>query len=273
MIASAFGTKDKVGRVIVYGKSTTRNRFFRDIVVGLIIGSVLISGYLGFSIAISPAPFSIVGSSTTTANLITLVIIGFFGVEAEEMFRASILVPSILGFTGKEGRVASILSGIILFVLVVLFLFLQIFGVISIYVTLLLIGLGVAVTLKHVKKNTKQSFVLDHMIAILFGATIFMMLHVFAYGSGSYTTDLPAFAAAFSFAVVADIVNWILQSTLSSRMSHSVNNCVLGCTALGLSLVYGALVIAIYAGLLYISAFGFNKSIARNDLRNVAFGG
>lgn len=274
MMTPAVVTKNKIGGIVVYGKTNTRLKFVRDIGVGILIGLFLIGGYLGFSIAFNPAPFSLsgVGGAGALSSLVILLIVGFFGVEVEEMFRASTLIPSILKLTGGENLVAALLSAIIMFVLIVLFVILQIAGSIALWIALGFIGIGVFIGLKeHIKKTTRPSPAINHAIAILVGATIFMTLHIYAYGGGSFTTNISAYISVFIFAVVADTTNWMLQSTLASRMIHSVNNLTIVTVILGLSWHYAVAILLIYVGILFINAFTFNKSIAAYDLRNRAF--
>ena len=211
---------------------------------------ILVNGYLGFSLVLKPAPYSIAQSGATTANLITLLIVGFFGVEAEEMFRASILVPSLLKYTGNLPTIEGIYAGLIIFAAILLFLLLQFYGFYTFLIVLGLLFIALLIELfakpKIKKINIKRADILNHAIAIIFAATIFMMLHVFAYGSGSYATNINDYISAFSFAIFADTMNWMLQSAIFSRVTHAVNNIVVVSSTLFLPWYYGLSVLLIY---------------------------
>ncbi len=272
-IVAALVSNNRKAGIVVYGNSNTKFKFLRDVVIGLAVGLIFVSGYLGFSIIMQPAPFALIKTTNITSTLIMLLVIGLFGVEAEEMFRASALIPSILKFTGMENKTAGILSGLILFSLISIFFLTQILGILAIVITIGILAIGFGITLfAKVKSTSASSTILTHLIAILFAATIFMMLHVYAYGNGSYTTNVGDFVSVFSFAVVADSVNWVLQSTIASRMTHSINNIFVGTAILGVSIYLGLAIILIYILILYVSAFGFNKSIMAYDRRDVAIG-
>ena len=55
-------------------------------------------------------------------------------------------------------------------------------------------------------------------------------------------------------------------------MTHSINNIFVGTAILGVSIYLGLAIILIYILILYVSAFGFNKSIMAYDRRDVAIG-
>ena len=91
-------------------------------------------------------------------------------------------------------------------------------------------------------------------MAIVFAALVFMMLHVYAYGSGSYTTNISAYISAFTFAIIVDMANWILQNAITSRMAHAVNNLTITCVMLNISIFYGIAILVIY--ILFLSITG-----------------
>jgi hypothetical protein len=230
-----------------------------DMVVGAVIGITLVSGIIGFSIAYNPSPFAItspifdVTGSTLINGLVTLVIIGFLGVEAEEMFRASTLLPSILRYTGMDTIMLSIYSGSALLCIILLFFLIQFLSTTTFLIVLAILAIDIGISLFYKPARDADTHPLFNTIqTIFFTSLIFMLLHVLAYGQGSYTTNAQSFAAAFVFAFIIDIVNLILGSTLASRIAHSINNSVLTCVALGLSLWFGAAIVLIYAGFLAV---------------------
>ena len=241
-------TKDRYGKIVVYGVDKNYKKLLLDITVGLVVGIVLIGGYLGFSIYLNPSPFSITSSTSTINSLILLIVIGFFGVEAEEMFRASTLVPTLLNYIGELPIKAVIFAGLTIFSALFMFFFVQFLSYITLYIVagMLFLALLIESFIKKYNKATPKAKILSHVLAILFGATVFMMLHVFAYGNGSYSLNINDYISAFAFAVIADSINWILQSTIASRISHSVNNSVLTASALSIPIVYAGMIVLLY---------------------------
>ena len=241
-------TDNQLFGYVFYGDEISPFRTLLDIAVGAVMGTILVAGLLGFAIVYNPSPFALAPSASLINNLILLLIVGFLGVEAEEMFRTSTLLPSLLRYTANETFVLGLYAGIIIFSIVLLFFLLQFYGITVFFIVALLLSVDVGIAhYYNPRKGVEVHPVFQHAQGILFTSLIFMMLHVLAYGNGSYTTNLQSYIAAFVFAVVMDTANALLGSAIASRIAHSINNSVLAATALGLPLYYAGLVVVIYA--------------------------
>ena len=194
-LSISISTKNKNAGLVVFGTITNKRTFARDVIIGLLIGIVFISGFLGFSIVLQPAPFTISPAQTIGQSLLTLLIVGFFGVEAEEMFRASTLIPSLLRYIETLPLLESLYAGLNIFAALLLFLFINILGSTIIGIVILMLGIGFIIEnkVKKIYKPKKSYGIFNHLMAIVFAALVFMMLHVYAYGSGSYTTNISAY--------------------------------------------------------------------------------
>ena len=272
-ITLSIATKGKSAGLVVYGKSNGK-LVIRDIIIGLLVGIIFISGYLGFSIVLNIGNVANQTSPTLLGNLTILLVVGFFGVEAEEMFRASTLLPSLLKYVGDLNPIHNLFASIVIFSAFLLVFLPSFIGYTTLYVVfgLLVLALIIQLTTRDRRQSrtinvTKKNYIMEHAVSVIFVAFVFMLIHVYAYGNGSYVNNIADYISAFLFAVIVDSINWLLQSTISSRITHSVNNIVVTTTALGISLYYGILVLGIY--ILFISIVGapLNKKFQKDDER------
>jgi len=197
-------------------------RLYLSLAVGLGIGGFLMSQYLTNGAAGSiflPATLSI--SIGTTSGYIILAVLTIFGPEIEEMFRASVLVPTAAGFIGygKEYSLIIIMAGILVA-----------FATSVPYYGYLLIAIGVFFVLtQRYADNLLTSTNASHIFALGIAAIILGIFHIYAYGANVSLI----YGAVLLFAFF-DLVNWFMQDTIASRMMHSVNNAIVGGSTLGL---------------------------------------
>jgi len=246
-------SKNKSFAEVIFGSDVTQKKVLTDILVGGAIGFVLIyslllgssSGFLSFFRA--PLPFSVGVSSTgNVGSLVLLVVLGILAVEAEESFRASALVPT---FTKLKLPIVLLLMGIITIVIGLAYVSLIFF----IFAFVLLAS-------KDISARIDNTPFQKHAVAILLAAVIFGFLHIYAYGNSADPYAL--MGTAMLFAIVADSVNWLMQSTIASRITHSVNNSFIGASELGANFGLAALVVVVYALIIvavYQSKFGGAK--------------
>jgi len=242
-------SKNKTFAEVIFGSDTTQKKVITDILVGGAVGFVLISslilgtssGFLSFFRA--PLPFSVGVSQGNAGNLVLLVVLGILAVEAEESFRASALVPT---FTKLKLPIVLLLMGIITIVINLAYVSLIFF----IFAFVLLIS-------KDISSKIDNTPFQKHAVSILLASVIFGLLHIYAYS----TTPDPytLIGTAMLFAVLADSVNWLMQSTIASRIAHSVNNSFIGASELGANFGLATLVVVVYALIIvavYQSKFG-----------------
>lgn len=245
----AFLSDNQLFGFVMHGEAVTNTTILFHEAVGGVIGIILVGGLLGLSISYNPSPFAIATGGTLIASLIILVLISFPGVEAEEMLRASSLIPSVLRYIANETYVLALYSISIILSIVMLLFLLQFIGVYAFFIGVVLLAVQIIILyFYNPRRGIEIHPVFMHFQAIIFAALVFMILHVLAYGQGSYTTNASSYIAAFTFAVLLDSTNALLGSAIASRIAHSVNNAVLTCIALGLPLWMGGLVVLIYAG-------------------------
>jgi len=252
-------SKNKTFAEVIFGSDTTQKKVITDILVGGAVGFVLIysliigssSGFLAFFRA--PLPFSVGVSQTSNAgNLVLLVVLGILAVEAEESFRASALVPT---FTKLKLPIVLLLMGIITIVINLA------------YVSLIFFVFAfVLLTSKDISSKIDNTPFQKHIVSILLASVIFGLLHIYAYS----TTPDPytLIGTAMLFAVLADSVNWLMQSTIASRIAHSVNNSFIGASELGANFGLATLVVVVYA--LIIIAVYQSKFGGRGEVNAVA---
>lgn len=249
----AFLSDNQFFGFVMHGESTELPKQILDMAVGVTIGIILVGGLLGLSIAYNPSPFSLAPSTSLANNLITLFVIGFFGVEAEEMFRASTFIPSVLRYISNETYILAIYAGIIIMIVVLLIFLIQLIGTLTFYVLIgFIIVEAIIIYFYNPRKGVQVHPVFMHFQSIILAGVIFMTLHVLAYGNGSFATNTSSYIAAFIFAVMMDSTNALLGSAIASRMAHSVNNCVLTCIALALPLWYGGIIILMYGAFIVV---------------------
>lgn len=249
LLVGALLSKGELFGEVIYGADNNNSKIFRDITIGVMFGSVFV---LAYSLFPTPIPTPNVASGPPLTQLF---VAGLLSVEIEEMFRASVLVPTVIRFLKNYGEwpVIFLLIGamsfflfnaptisILLFVIALVLMFNK-------KTKLFFGGLGSTGTQMNPRLPSPDS--VRHLVAIVFTAFVFAIFHVYAYNY-----NLLLMEAAFAFALVADCINWYLQSTLASRVGHSIHN------SFALSLQFGlywqSIVIVLVYVLLILSSSG-----------------
>jgi hypothetical protein len=229
---------------VIYGKINSDKTLYLTIAVGAVFGFALISSLFIGSNFLSffqvPLPYSIspIPSSTTSGDLALLVVISIFAVETEESLRATFLVPT---FTKLRLPIILFFAGIITLALPQLYI-----------LTILLFVSGLLFIFdKRLSNITLNNGVSRHITAILVAAVIFGLFHIYSYSTVP-GNEFALLESAMAFAFGADIINWVMQSTISSRIAHSINNSFIYASETGIALPLAAFVVIIYAIIIVI---------------------
>ncbi len=255
LFIGALTTKFKVFSWVLYGKENNKKSFFIDILLGIGLGLILNLGILGLSIGI---PLSITSINISNSNLISFIIISFFGVLVEEFFWIGTFLPTFINF--NFGRIINdIVSIPVVFSLLVLFLFTYYIGGIGILLGIILLIFALILfqfdKLKYVKKfhNFKFNSFWINLTLPLF---LIVALHVYAYGNP--LKDISVFISAGLFFLIEGIVDYNRQSIIPSIMMHTTNNAIIGASLLGIGDLFGipaSVLMIIFMGLFLFTIF------------------
>jgi len=225
---------------------------------GLGLGLVLTSTvWMGLSIL---SPLSV----PTAVNVLGVLGVGAFALvfimaisvcEFEEGLRAAFLKPSIQEWLQYNNLVSVllVLAGIIIY-FVLQNDFLRIIGVM----------LGIGGILNFYWKGGLADWLSDsdfwrNVIAGLFAAVFFMLLHYTAYGSIDPAITTALMLNAFLYAFIADMLNSLFkgeedeQSTIPSRTAHTFNNATVTCLAAGVPVLFAFFVTGAHYALMYVA--------------------
>jgi hypothetical protein len=249
-------------REVIYGDCEKVEDVYKHILVGALFGGVLcLGGYLGLSFLSSlqvPLAFTFTTSTTSTSTnlspnlaievssiIILLIVNSIFAVETEEALRASSLVPT---FMQLSAPVTLLFAALITT---------QFPG--FTIATVSFIGIAVLLGVKRDwSKRIARSSKSRHVFAIIVAATVFGLFHIYAGQVGGNIEKV--MLSAFMFALAADAINWKLNSTISSRIAHSINNTYLFVTTNAIDARLGIFVIVIYALIIILIFNGTEKS-------------
>ena len=232
------------------------------------IGFQILAGFaLGFALAgsliVSGFAFSLL-APLSIPDVALLGILGFSAIgqvfimsvavsEFEETLRSATLRPSIMEWLQYEA-VASLL-----FILI---------GVIIWFTgdafagSFKIIGLAIAAIglLNFTKKFVLGKFFENKWIrsgvSIGIVGVFFSILHLTAYASTNSAVTTALMFNAFMYAVIADVINTYFESTVSSKIAHTLNNAAVSCVAAGVPIIFALIVAATHAGILYVTATG-----------------
>lgn len=248
-------TKGKFVSEVIYGNIIKASQLYRDILIGAIFGTLLISSLFISASFLSyfqvSVPFSISPADLASAPaLILLVVIGIFAPETEESLRASFLVPT---FTKLKLPIVLLFAGIITLAIPGLYIL-----TVAFFIAAFVVGFNPKIQQRLFTRPVER-----HLTAILISAVIFGLFHIYSYGSSPNMLEL--MFSAFLFAVTADLINWKLQSTVSSRIAHSINNSFILASMTGIPYTLAALVVIIYALIIILIFKGGSFSIGRKQ--------
>lgn len=231
--------KNSVFSEVIYGKIKNVKGLLISMSIGFAVGIFLIVSSNTFSIL----PFSIVANSSLISNLTLLFVIGFVGVEVEEMFFASTTFPTFQKFFngGAEIPVVFIVAGLIFFFS---------FGQSGIFLSLIFFGVAIAFVFSNFIRKELKKTIARVGINMLLIAIIFGLVHIYAYQSSPNLIYLMFEAMLFRF--VVDVINFFREDTISSRITHSINNSFVGSTIMNISPLLAIFVVGTYSAIIFI---------------------
>lgn len=248
LLAIAIATKQRTFSEVIYGNIKSNKDLFISIGIGLLVGGILVLTSQTFSIL----PFSL---STQNYNLIEsfslLLVVGFIGVEMEEMAFASTFFPTFEKFfkSGSEIPIIFVVSAI---------LFLFMFGTQGMLFSFVFFALTILYVFSQGFRNLiggkqyKKTFINMLLIAIVFG-----LFHIYSYGSSPDLLMLMGSAMLFRF--VVDGINYFRRDAISSRIVHSINNSSVASYAMNISIILAIIVVGTYISVIYI-IYKFGKT-------------
>lgn len=237
LMTGALATKFKVASWVVFGKENKHKDFAIDVGLGLLLGLILNLGVIGLSIGIPLLNVSSV--SAGNSNLVSYIIIAFFGVLIEELFWIGTFLPTFINF--NFGRILNDIASIpIVFSILVIFLITYYIGAIGIIIGIILLVISLLLfELDKPKYNRRfhnfkfNSFWFNLSLPLF----AIVALHVYAYGNP--IQNIGVFISAGIFFLIEGIVDYYRQSIIPSIIMHTVNNAIVGASILGIGLIFG----------------------------------
>lgn len=260
----AVTSNSNIPNLVIYGKIRNEKSLYTHIAIGVAYGAILISSlyttFTLFSFLSIPVPLSFTSSILQQLNLTNptilsvlpfIFIIGFVTVEAEEMLFSSILVPtfsSAIGYGSFLIPLFLIAAGLFLFVYQILIL--------AIIFTLAFLAVYFFPSLR---RSLVTNFSARVIVSILIVAFVFSLYHIYAYGNNPNFTSI--LISASSYFVIANVINWRLQSAIASRVAHSINNSFQIASIYSLPLI-SAFLVPIFYIIMIISVFKIKGKIS-----------
>jgi len=247
----------EVKKVFQYAPANDTHIIWQGL-LGLGLGIVLTSTvWMGLSI-LSPLSVPAAVNVLGTLGLGSLPLIFIMAIsicEFEEGLRAAFLKPSIQEWLQYNNLVSVLLllAGIIVY-FVLQNDILRIIGVI----------VGIAGILNFYWKGGLADWLTEsefwkNVVAGLFAAVFFMLLHYTAYGSIDPAVTTALMLNAFLYAFIADMMNSAFkgedeeQSTIPSRTAHTFNNATVTCIAAGVPALFAFFVAGSHYALMYVA--------------------
>jgi hypothetical protein len=231
-----------IGSWVIFGRTVDLQNFLLDAGIGVALALALNLGVFavtGYSISI-PLVIASTASTTGVGPTLQYTILSVYGPLIEEVFWIGVFVPTYARFL--RGTAAYAVTGILLVSsLIVLFLGSQYIGSWAIAVAVGLLVLDVILQSKVFFTKLDKQALSQFPGALLLGALIITALHVYAYGN--LFQNLPLFIGAFLFFIIEGILDYFRGSIVPSIMAHTVNNAIVGYTALGSTLGASSIII------------------------------
>jgi membrane protease YdiL (CAAX protease family) len=264
ILSIALVSRLKLFSFVIYGKNRTKKRLLADIGIGIILGLILNLGIIGLTIGI---PLSINGTASSN-NLVTYIVIAFFGVLIEELFWIGSFVPTLNNFIDNSFS-TGISSFFIILSILVLFIAVDYLGTIGFIFGIMFLILSIILHSKGIFNKFYKFKVNKFIWSMLIGIILITTLHVYAYGNP--LTNWLLFVSAGIFFTIEGIIDYYRQSIIPSIMMHTVNNAIVGASVLGISVIYGVpapiIMIAIMALFIYgIFVIKFVKNVDKNNV-------
>lgn len=233
-------------KIAEYDPVSNKN-LFAQIIIGfalgiVLVGSLLFKGsHLSFlsplSIPNTSNILGILGLSAVSFVFVNSIVIS----EFEETLRSSTLRPSVfewLNYGGEKG------FAFILFLI----------GIIVYFVIgMKLIGLSLAAfaliaffkRLSFIKRI--DSKMVRWGISIIFVGLFFALLHLTAYSKPGANNASALMFNAFLYAVIADTIDTFYDSTIPSKIAHTLNNAAIASVAVGIPVGFAFVVAGVHA--------------------------
>ena len=224
--------------------------FYVQLIAGFSLGFVLTDSILfgtNFLTFLSPlavpkvtAPLGVLGVEVLSGIFLMSIVVA----EIEESFRSSALRPTLVEWM-ENPKLATV------FLMALAVIGYAMFPPLRYFLGLLfLLGIVNAFFGWKMLEPFFKNKLFRHALSIFAVALVFGFLHLKLFSTGMANEQI--MVNAFLFAIIADVINWRLKSTVSGKIAHCWNNGVVMCAASGAPVVYGVLMAVIYAGILWV---------------------
>ena len=225
-------TKNKFAATVIAGKPKTEEVFLFTIIAPIVIGSLLIL----FNTAI-PLLHSYVTLSFPALSIAT---------SSSQVFQEIVIVVLIAAIFEESFRTTVTYSFMTLIKLVGISVPLIFFGIVSTFILInyasyYLIGVGMIVLgllfyiVPSLRRLSFNHGMIDLIISGAFGATVFGIMHLYAYGE--LVSVSSAIMGAVLFGFLMFITDWIFDNSYSSIIVHSMANALAVSVLLGINIL------------------------------------